>query len=186
LGVHRGPIAALPFDLRGRRVIPYSATEGERNRSQERAKLASALRPHVVTALADAPVQESAPDVRVSVERRMSVAMVGPPNPIDCIMLKVMNYSKDPVFLAGVSFELEDGALLAGLRDVVGAFIQPKRLEPGESAVTGVSVADLEEAARGRQVVHVFVTDQLERRYHAPTEAVEAAMADDGAADAES
>ena len=129
---HYGAVDTLPFDLRGRRILPYRSAPDDSDRATPRRKLVEVfedgIRRSIAAARSDVPQNE----IRI----RLSRGVMGSFEAIDgakVLSATVENHSPRPLFISSVSFELAPMEGMMQEKDATGRNNVGAKLEPGDS-----------------------------------------------------
>lgn len=173
-----GPIESLPFDLRARRVVPYTRTEDATIPQTDRTELAARLQASISSILS----------VRREPRRRVVVsivAMVGVPAGAtgprrSFLRLKAENHDERVVFLSSIGFDLKDGQALAIMTDLFHQPIIKKAVQPGDAWSVHIIPDDLKKYLP--DLGAAFFLDEIGAKYSATPEstlsAVETSLSD--------
>ena len=129
---HYGAVDTLPFDLRGRRILPYTSAPDDTDRATPRKKLAEVfedgIRKSVAAARSDVPQNE----IRI----RLSRGVMGSFESVDGMKVLsaiVENHSPRALFISSVSFEFAPMEGMMQEKDAIGRSNVGSKLEPGDS-----------------------------------------------------
>ena len=183
-----GPVESLPFDLRARRILTYESREQDSDRAEPRTGLRRSLEAAIrlVASYRDddrtRKLKLNYPDIRVKVAAVTVYGRVDGPHrrPSQrCVQVTVQNHSPLPLFLASVSFELDDRSALFPQGDVLtGAYQRNQRVEPGDAVELHVSPHILVEKLGNQKLRRPFARDRVDRRFYGDEVEMEKALSD--------
>lgn len=177
---HFGRIEDLPFDLRGRRIIPYLCAPTDEDKAAGRKSLQDHLRSRIEEVLAAA---QPGPGIRVSAAHLVAVdvhrrAGVTPDPPLHVLQIDIQNHGTQPLYLRGMAWSvvLLNKSSMLFTKDMWGLPLSKEStVNPGQSLGFTVRADDLA-GIDPEQVHSICVTDQIGRRFEVDQESSQRAI----------